>query len=316
MIRPRRAVLVALFAAYLVLLGWVILWKLQVPYVGAAALLPRPIKLVPFVASGDAGPSAPGEVVANIAFFLPYGVFLGLLARRRRWWQAGLLLVGSSLALEVLQHVLSVGTFDTSDILTNTAGGLAGFGLVALVRRRGPIRGVAVLSWAVSAATVLAVVGAGVFLALGLSYHQRHDVVPRTAATTAASGGARALAPPAPPVEGDCGPGDGPTPGLAASYTVLTTDATTPVTVTYSSFDRDGTISTRSESVTGPVVVRVSYPCTAVAARSVWMLRVTAPDGGVQVGCALAYGHAVVRTDSPADSTGGTADCSGNPGSG
>jgi glycopeptide antibiotics resistance protein len=314
MVRPRRALLVALFAVYLVLLVWVVLWKLQVPYVGAAAGLPRPIKLVPFVASGDAGPSAPGEVVANIAFFLPYGVFLGLLARRWRWWQAGLLMLGSSLALEVLQHALSVGTFDVTDILTNTVGGLLGLGIVALVRRRSPDRGVAVLSWAVASATVLALVGTGVFLALGLRYHDRHDVVvPRTAATTASSGAARAIAP---PVEGDCGPGDGPTPGLAASYTVLTTDATTPVTVTYSAFDRDGTISTRSESVTGPVVVRVSYPCTAVAARTTWTLRVTAPDGGVQVGCALAYGHAVLRTDSPGSSAGRTADCSGNPGSG
>jgi glycopeptide antibiotics resistance protein len=314
MVRPRRAVLVGLFVAYLVLLVWVVLWKLQTPYVGAAAMLPHPVKLVPFAPSGDAGASAPGEVAANVAFFVPYGVFLGLLAGRWRWWMAGLLVLGSSLALEVLQHVLSVGTFDTTDVLTDTAGGLIGFGLVALVRRRAPARGTAALSWAVSVATVLAVVGAGVFLALGLRFHDRRDVVvPRIAATTASSGAARSAAP---PVEGDCGPDDGPTPGLAASYTVLTTDDRTPVTVTYSAFDRDGTVATRSESVTGPVVVRVSYPCTAVAARTTWTLRVTAPDDGVQVGCALGYGHAVVRTDSPATRAGRTADCSGNPGSG
>jgi glycopeptide antibiotics resistance protein len=314
MVRPRRAVLVALFVVYLALLAWVILWKLQVPYVGAAAFLPRPIKLVPFVASGDAGPSALGEVIANVAFFLPYGVFLGLLAPRWRWWMAGLPILGTSLVFEVLQHVLSIGTFDTTDVLTNTAGGLLGIALVALVRRRSPGQGVRVLTWAVTAATVLSVVGAGVFLALGLRYHSQRDVVvPRTGATTAANGDARAVAP---PVEGDCGPDGGPTPGLAASYTILTTDATTPVIVTYSAFDRDGTISTRSETVTGPVATRVSYPCTPVAERATWMLRVTAPDDGVQVGCALAFGHAVVRTDSPATSAGRVADCSGNPGSG
>lgn len=45
--------LVALFVVYLVLLSWVVLWKLEVPYVGGGAL--RRIKLVPFAPTAEAG---------------------------------------------------------------------------------------------------------------------------------------------------------------------------------------------------------------------------------------------------------------------
>src|SRR5205085_2385497 len=44
-----RRLLIGLFVVYLVLLGWMVLWKFETPWVGAAALLPRPLKLVPFV---------------------------------------------------------------------------------------------------------------------------------------------------------------------------------------------------------------------------------------------------------------------------
>ena len=43
---------------------------------------------------------------------------------------------GASLVLETAQHVLSTGSFDITDVIVNTAGGLAGLGLLALARRR------------------------------------------------------------------------------------------------------------------------------------------------------------------------------------
>ena len=84
-----HVLLVVLFVVYLVLLAWIVLWKLEAPYVGAAALLPRPIKLIPFLPSAEAGGSAPLEVVANILLFVPFGLYLGLLAPSWQWWKAG-----------------------------------------------------------------------------------------------------------------------------------------------------------------------------------------------------------------------------------
>ena len=69
---PTKLAVVVLFTVYLVLLAWIVLWKLGVPWAGGIS---RVIKLVPFVPSGDEGASAPFEVVANFALFIPLGVY-------------------------------------------------------------------------------------------------------------------------------------------------------------------------------------------------------------------------------------------------
>ena len=40
---PSRALLTSAFVGYLVLLAWVVLWKLEVPWIGDAAPLLRPL---------------------------------------------------------------------------------------------------------------------------------------------------------------------------------------------------------------------------------------------------------------------------------
>ena len=144
--RPGGNALVVLFVVYLVLLAWAVVWKLDVPYVGEAALLPRPIKLIPFVPSAEAGASAPLESIANFLLFVPFGVYLGLLVPTWRWWTWTAVLLGASLVLEATQHVLSTGSFDTTDLIVNTPGGLAGIGLLALVRGRLQARTAVVMS--------------------------------------------------------------------------------------------------------------------------------------------------------------------------
>ena len=166
--------LVALFAVYLVLLVWTVLWKLQAPWVGGETM----VKLVPFVATDDAGASAPVEVVANVGFFLPYGLYLGLLAPARRWWVAPSAVAGTSLALEVAQHVLAVGRSDSTDVIANTAGGLAGLGLLALARRTLGSRTQAVMTGACSVATALTLLVGALYLASPWHPVHVHDVGP------------------------------------------------------------------------------------------------------------------------------------------
>ncbi|MCC2032698.1 VanZ family protein [Microbacterium allomyrinae] len=180
--RAGRRVLVTLFVVYLVLLAWIVLWKLEVPWIGDAAVRSRPIKLVPFVASGDAGASAPIEVVINLLLFVPFGVYLGLLAPSWAWWKAGGVLVGASLVLEVTQHLLSTGSFDTTDLIVNTAGGLVGLGLLTLVRRRLGGRTTVVMARFSVITTVLAVLAVGIFVASPMHYGPQRDVVVSTPA--------------------------------------------------------------------------------------------------------------------------------------
>lgn len=171
-----------LFVIYLALLVWAILWKFALPWIGEAAGLPHPIKLLPFLPDGEAGVSNPFEVLANILLFVPFGIYLGALAPTWRWWHLTAVFLGASLALETTQHLLSTGSFDTSDLISNTAGGLLGLGVLALARRRfGPrlpaigIR-VAVIGTAVSLIAIAALIVSP------LRYGPQHDViVPRHA---------------------------------------------------------------------------------------------------------------------------------------
>ena len=175
--KRQRTLLVALFVIYLVLLTWAILWKLAVPWVGEAAFLPHPIKLVPFLPSGDAGVSNPFEVAANVLLFVPFAVYLGLLAPRWRWWMSTGVFLAASVLFETAQYVLSTGSADISDVISNTAGGLAGLGLLALARRRFGTGTHPILTRGLAIATVVAVVGIGILWASPLRYGPQHDVV-------------------------------------------------------------------------------------------------------------------------------------------
>jgi glycopeptide antibiotics resistance protein len=72
------------------------------------------------------------EFAANIALFIPIGVFLLILLGRRLWWLAialGLLLTGS---IEFTQQFLPTRFPDVRDLVANGAGAALGV-LVALV---------------------------------------------------------------------------------------------------------------------------------------------------------------------------------------
>ncbi|MEZ3160661.1 VanZ family protein [Microbacterium sp. BWT-B31] len=184
--RGTHTLLVALFVVYLALLTWIVLWKLAVPWVGAAAFLPHPIKLIPFVPDAEAGASSPVEVAINFAIFVPFGLFLGVLAPSWRWFAAAGVIAGSSLVFETLQPLLSIGSFDTTDIIVNTAGGLAGLALLALIRGRLGAGTAVVMTRVLLIGTIVAVVLAAAFFASPLRYEPQHDVVvPRPSATAA-----------------------------------------------------------------------------------------------------------------------------------
>ena len=82
------------------------------------------------------------EFIANIAVFVPFGLFLSESlseGRRLRFWkQIGivcLMAFGLSLCIEMLQLILHVGFFEVKDLVTNTFGAFIG-AVVALAVRR------------------------------------------------------------------------------------------------------------------------------------------------------------------------------------
>jgi glycopeptide antibiotics resistance protein len=167
----------ALFVVYLVLLVWLTLWKFELPYAGAAALTARPIKLIPFIATDENGSSAPWEVLANLLLFLPFGIHLRLLAPSWRLWPTTALFAGASLAIEIAEYVLSVGSFDTTDIIVNTIGGLAGVAVAALAQRGLQGRTRLVFTRILAVATALGLLAIAVYLVSPVRHVQQKDVV-------------------------------------------------------------------------------------------------------------------------------------------
>lgn len=68
------------------------------------------------------------NLAGNILVFVPYGMFLPLLAHRfRRFWYVVLLGFDFSLVVEFIQLISKVGSFDVDDLMLNTIGGAMGY---------------------------------------------------------------------------------------------------------------------------------------------------------------------------------------------
>jgi glycopeptide antibiotics resistance protein len=167
--RPgRRGALVALFALYLGMLVWVVLWKLELPHLGDGTL--RRLKLVPFAPTDEDGASRPAEVIANLLLFVPFGLYLGVLVPSWRWWQVAGICAGASLALEITQYIAAVGSSDATDVIVNTAGGLAGLALLVVTRHRLEDRTGAIMTRVCAIGTALFLLVAGLFIASPLRH--------------------------------------------------------------------------------------------------------------------------------------------------
>ncbi|MDQ2660796.1 MAG: VanZ family protein [Actinomycetota bacterium] len=163
-----RGWLITLFLVYLVLLAGIVLWKLEVPYVGAGSL--RQVKLIPFAPGAGFGASAPREVVANLVLFVPFGLYLGLLAPSWPWVKIAGAIAGASSALEAAQYILAVGSSDITDVIVNTAGGLVGLSLLVPVRRRLRERTGGVMARVCAIATMFSLLMVGIFVGSSLRY--------------------------------------------------------------------------------------------------------------------------------------------------
>jgi len=170
-----RVWLVALFSVYLVLLAWIVLWKLELPHVGVAGV--RQVKPLPFVADADFGANEPLEIAVNVVLFIPFGLYLGLIAPSWSWRRAVWVLAGASLVLETVQYLLAIGVSDTTDVIVNTAGGLAGLWLLSRTRRRFGAEAPDVMIRVCAVGTGLALVASTLFFLSPLHYSQPDVVV-------------------------------------------------------------------------------------------------------------------------------------------
>jgi len=100
----------------------------------------RALNLIPFGFVKDyivdKHPLGMSNIVGNILMFIPMGMILSMTGQR--FDKALILLIGSSVCIEVLQYVLVRGVSDIDDVILNGVGGLIGIGCCQISKRWGP----------------------------------------------------------------------------------------------------------------------------------------------------------------------------------
>lgn len=76
------------------------------------------------------------NVVMNVAAFAPFGFFLPIISpKNKKFLNVFLLSLELTLTIELLQLLFRVGIFDVDDIVMNTLGGAAGYGIYYLGKK-------------------------------------------------------------------------------------------------------------------------------------------------------------------------------------
>lgn len=113
-----------LFIIYLIILSWILLFKLGVRF---SYMANRRVNLVPFsqplILNGK---TDFGEMILNVVIFVPLGIYAGVLFKRWTFINKLFFFFLMSLMIEALQFIFRIGAFDITDIITNTLGGIIG----------------------------------------------------------------------------------------------------------------------------------------------------------------------------------------------
>ena len=68
------------------------------------------------------------NTVGNVVCFIPFGFFLPITSRKfGKWYLVFILSLLLTFAIETIQLVFKVGSFDVDDMFLNTLGGIAGY---------------------------------------------------------------------------------------------------------------------------------------------------------------------------------------------
>src|SRR5262249_17417943 len=110
-----KALYRTLFAAYMLILLWLVLFKFFYDPVGVIHdFQTRSLNLIPFALTHKS------EMIANIVAFIPFGVMLGVNFKRVAFGYKIAAIFAFSLAVEIIQFALAIGVADITDIIMNT----------------------------------------------------------------------------------------------------------------------------------------------------------------------------------------------------
>ena len=154
-----------LFVIYMVLLVWIIVFKLQFSI--SELDIVRSINLVPFYYGNEIGVRFHlTEILENVVIFAPLGIYLCMLKHEPKFPIKLIFILGTSFALEVLQYIFAIGRSDITDLLTNTCGGMLRIAIYIMLARLFRSRKLANKVIAIIAAIVTVLVTGGLAVLL------------------------------------------------------------------------------------------------------------------------------------------------------
>lgn len=122
-----------IFALYLIMLLWLVLFKLRVNISSVFNYPHRSLNLIPFAAPAKVnGEISFGEIIYNFLFFIPFGLLLSVNFKKPRFLTKLVFIMVFSVSVELVQYIFAIGATDITDVITNTLGGLIGLALYAL----------------------------------------------------------------------------------------------------------------------------------------------------------------------------------------
>ncbi len=118
-----------LFVSYVLLLLWLVLFKLSYDVLTVLGHQARSLNLIPFA---DFSRGNLGEMISNFVVFVPLGLLLSINFKQITFLRKLAFIFLFSLAAEMIQFALAIGTTDITDVIMNTLGGLFGLGAYKL----------------------------------------------------------------------------------------------------------------------------------------------------------------------------------------
>jgi glycopeptide antibiotics resistance protein len=126
----RKILYGGLLALYLIVLVWLVLFKLSFNISKILNHHHRSLNLIPFAAPSMVnGKINFGEMLYNCLFFIPFGLLLDVNFKKVRFLPKLAIIMIFSLAAELIQFIFAIGTTDITDVITNTLGGFLGLKL-------------------------------------------------------------------------------------------------------------------------------------------------------------------------------------------
>ena len=134
--KRQKKLTVLLLVVYLVVLSWIVLFKMKFDISLLKNMNFRSVNLLPFAGSLVVnGKVAISEIILNIVAFIPFGVYLSMLNVNWGFLKKILPIFSVSLLYEITQYIFAIGASDITDLIGNTLGGAIGIGIFFLLQR-------------------------------------------------------------------------------------------------------------------------------------------------------------------------------------